>query len=108
MKKILLFFIVSLQLVVLSSCKINMIDRQYEVSWWVVAIPSVVSCAVVLLWAGKHISKKKYICPKCNAEFYPKWWKASLSLHINDDRYFTCPVCKKRSFCHISYNQKEK
>lgn len=85
-------------LVLLASCQVNWFDKHYEVSWWVIAIPAV----IVFVWAGKHIASKKYICSKCNGAFYPKWWKAAISLHVNDDRVFKCPHCGNKGFCRIS------
>ena len=86
----------------LSSCKVNMIDRQYEVPWWVIAIPVVIFVIIALVVAGKCIASKKYVCPECNGTFKPKWWNASLSLHSNDERVFKCPHCGKKNFCHVS------
>lgn len=82
----------------LTSCKVNWYDQQYDVPWWVIAVPVVILFFVV----GKHIASKKYVCPNCYKTFYPKWWKAAFSIHINDDRVFKCPHCGKKDFCSLS------
>ncbi len=91
-----------LLLVSLTSCQVNWFDKHYEVSWWVIAIPVAVFSLVVFVWEGKHIASKKHICSKCNEEFYPKWWKAAISFHVNDDRVFKCPHCGNKGFCRVS------
>ena len=101
MKKI-AFVILTIVLVFsLTSCKVNWFDQQYDVPWWAIAIPVFVFSAIVLFVAGKHIASKKYVCPKCNKSFYPKWWQAALSIHMNDDRVFKCPHCGRKGFCPI-------
>ena len=85
----------------LTSCKVNWFDVQYEVPWWSVAIPTAVIILTALVIAGKVISSKSYICPKCNKIFSPKWWSAALSLHIGSDRVFKCPHCGRKGFCKI-------
>jgi len=102
MKKIALIFVTVALSFSLTSCKVNWFDKHYDVQWWVIAIPVIIFFAIVCFAAGKIIASKKYVCPECNKEFYPKWWNAALSVHINDDRVFKCPHCKKKSFCHIS------
>ena len=97
-KRIVAMLLLGWSILSLSSCQVNWFDKHYEVSWWVIAIPAV----IVFVWAGKHIASKKYICSKCNGAFYPKWWKAAISLHVNDDRVFKCPHCGNKGFCRIS------
>ncbi len=100
MKKTLsLVFAALFCLLALTSCDVHFGSTHYDAPWWAVTIPTVVVIAAALLIAGKVISSHKYVCPKCSESFYPKWWAACLSLHINDDRLFKCPHCKKRSFC---------
>lgn len=86
-------------LLFLTSCDVHFGSVHYDVPWWVIALP--ISLIFLVIWriGGKGISSHKYVCPKCLESFYPEWWAAGVSLHINDDRYFKCPYCKKRSFC---------
>lgn len=86
----------------LTSCKVNWFDQQYDVPWWVIAVPVVMLSAIVFFVAGKHIASKEYVCPKCNKTFHPKWWKAAFSIHMNDDRVFKCPHCGRKEFCSLS------
>lgn len=86
----------------LTSCRVNWFDRHYDVPWWAIAVPVVIFSLVVWIGAGKYIASKKFICPKCNKTFYPKWWKAAVSLHVNDDRVFKCPNCGRKGFCPVS------
>lgn len=89
----------------LCSCQVNVLNATYDVSWWIITVLTVVLIFAVLYAVGKYISKKKYVCPNCNKTFYPKWWEAAFSLHVNDDRVLKCPHCKKKSFCHLSWEQ---
>ena len=103
MKKILaLFVLICILTVLLTSCQVNWFDQQYDVPWWVISIPITILSVLVWIVAGKHIASKKYVCPKCNKTFYPKWWKAALSIHMNDDRVFKCPHCGRKGFCPLS------
>jgi len=85
----------------LCSCQVNWFDQHYDVSWWVIAVPVVIFSAIMWFVAGKYIASKKYVCPKCNQTFFPRWWKAAISVHINSDRVFRCPHCGKKGFCHL-------
>lgn len=106
MRKLYTFILTFVLCFSISSCTVNWFDKTFSVPWWSIAIPTVVLVLVVWVVAGKYLSKKTYVCPKCNGEFQPVWWKAALSLHINDDRIFRCPHCGKRSLCHLSYKNK--
>lgn len=101
-KKLLSVFLLFIITITLSSCQVNWFDQHYDVPWWVITLPVVIFCAIVWIFAGKHIASKKYICPKCNKTFYPKWWKAAISIHMNSERVFKCPHCGRKGFCHIS------
>lgn len=104
MKKKILVLIVLICIMTLSmtSCRVNWFDKHYDVPWWLIAVPVTAFSVIVWIVAGKHIASKKYVCPKCNKTFYPKWWKAAVSIHINDDRVFKCPHCGRKGFCKIS------
>lgn len=101
-RSITIVLIIGVNLFFLTSCKVNWFDQQYDVPWWVIAVPVVVFSAIVWFAAGKHIASKKYFCPKCNKSFYPKWWHAAISIHMNDDRVFKCPHCGRKGFCPLS------
>lgn len=101
-KGLILFILICIITVSLVSCKVNWFDQQYDVPWWGIVVPVILFLLVALVSVGKYIASKKYICPKCNIGFYPKWWKAAISVHINDDRIFKCPFCGKKGFCHVS------
>ena len=98
------FFIVFLIFIItfnLTSCQVNWFDNHYNVPWWIIAVPAFIFSAIIWIVAGKHIASKKYVCPNCNKTFYPNWWKAAISIHINDDRVFKCPHCGRKGFCHV-------
>ena len=102
MKKIVFALITMVSAVTLTSCEFNWFGSQYDVAWWVIAAPTILFSAIIFFAAGKYIASQKYVCPKCNKTFYPKWWKAAVSIHINDDRVFKCPHCQRRGFCSPS------
>ena len=37
-----------------------------------------------------------------NTHYDVPWWKAAVSLHMNDDRGFKCPHCGRSDFYRIS------
>ena len=86
----------------LTACQVNVnwSDKQYSVPWWVIVIPSIGIVAVALILAGKHIASKEYVCSECGEKFYPKFWQAMFSVHLNDAHVFKCPHCGKKGFCH--------
>ncbi len=73
--------------------------------WWTVAIPSALILIIPIIIIARAYSKKKFVCPECNKAFHPKTRNALLLIHMNDDVYFKCPHCKKRTMCHPSYKQ---
>ena len=101
------FVLLSITTVSLTSCQVNWFDKKYDVSWWGIAVPVVILFAIVWIVVGRYIASKKYVCPKCHKTFYPKWWKAAISVHINDDRVFKCPHCGRKGFCHISREKED-
>lgn len=107
MKKFVIVLLIISFTILLTSCKVNWFDKQYDVPWWAIAIPVIVFSTIVWFAAGKYIASKKYVCPKCNKSFYPKWWLAAISIHMNDDRIFKCPHCGRKGFCHLSRESEE-
>ena len=106
-KRLLALFALSLVLMTtLTSCTVNWFDRQYDVPWWVIAIPVALWSLAWLIGGGLYIASKTYVCPACTRTFSPKWYIAMFSLHINDDRYFKCPHCGKKSFCPLARDRK--
>lgn len=73
MKKVVIVWLMLVLAVSLTSCKVNWFDQQYDVPWWVIAVPVIIFSAIIWIAAGKHIASKKYVCPKCNKTFYLKW-----------------------------------
>ena len=102
MKKIAIVLLIIIWAFALTSCEVNWFEQQYDVPWWMIALPVAVLFVIVWFATGKYIASKKYVCPKCNKTFYPKWWQAALSIHMNDDRVFKCPHCGRKGFCPIS------
>lgn len=90
----------------LTACEVHFGDVHYSnVPWWVIAIPTVLLLLFVWCAEGKAIAGRKHYCPKCGETFYPKWWKAAFTIHINGDGVFRCPHCGWKGFCHISHEQ---
>ena len=104
MKKIKLFragiLLVSLP-TLLTSCRVNWFDKQYDVPWWMIAIPVAVWSLAWLIGGSLYIASKKYRCPLCARTFSPKRYRAMLSVHVNGDRVFKCPHCGKRKLCQL-------
>ena len=104
LKRILFIAILLIMTFTLTSCRVNWFDKQYDVPWYVVAIPTLIICAIVFFIAGKSISNKLYVCPRCGSEFHPNFWLAMCSMHIGSDRLFRCPKCGHKGFCPVSRN----
>ena len=83
----------------LTSCETHIGSRQYEVAWYVIAIPTVLIIVSAMAVAGIVLSKNTYVCPECGHRFHPKWWQAAVYLHVNSDRVFKCPKCGRKGFC---------
>lgn len=95
MKKFLSIIILIVLVLSLSGCTVNWFDKQYDVPWFVIAVP----VAVIFIIAHFHIMSGTYICPVCGATFKPKWYQISAYLHFMGKRLIKCPNCKKRSYC---------
>ena len=104
LKRILYLTLLLILTLTLTSCKVNWFDKQYDVPWYVVAIPTLIICCVAFFIAGMSIAKKLYVCPRCGSEFHPNFWLAMCSMHIGSDRLFRCPKCGHKGFCHVSRN----
>ena len=104
MKRLVLILFLLLPLV-LTSCRVHFFDRQYDVPWWVIAVPEILFICLVTYIAGRLIASKKYACPNCGGTFYPTVWAAIFSFHMGDLRSFRCPHCGKRDLCGPSYDQ---
>lgn len=89
----------------LTSCQVNWFDKQFTVPWWVIVVPSVVIVALALIFSGKHIASKEYVCSECGKKFYPKLLQAMTSVHLNGARVFKCPHCGKKGFCSSVKNR---
>jgi predicted RNA-binding Zn-ribbon protein involved in translation (DUF1610 family) len=107
LKRILFIAILLLMTFALTSCRVNWFDEQYDVPWYVVAIPTAIFCAIMFTVAGLIIAKQSYVCPKCGEKFHPKFWLAVCSMHVFGFRYFKCPKCGRKGFCKVSRNNKE-
>ncbi len=83
----------------LTSCRVNWFDRQYDVPWYYVAIPVAIYCAIVWIIAHMYIMSGTYICPQCYTEIKLKWYQISAYVHLNGERLVKCPNCKRKSFC---------
>ena len=83
----------------LTSCQVNWHGQNYRVHWWVLVVPVIIFSLSVLIASGRYIASKQYVCPQCKQSFYPKWWKAAFSMHMNDERVFKCPHCGRKGFC---------
>ena len=107
MKKITFVLLIAALMSLFTSCKVNWFDQQYDLPWWMIAIPVVILLTVTWFFGGKYIASKEYICPKCGKNFHPKWWNAAFSVHINNDRVFKCPHCGRKGFCSPSKKSKD-
>lgn len=91
-----------------TSCDIHWFGTHWDVPWHVVLIvisPFLLFDALVFVLAGVKTSKTKYVCPKCDNTFYPKWYNGMWRSSNTSDMILRCPHCKSKQICHESYNQ---
>ena len=86
-------------------CEVHWGEETYNLPWQLVSLGAVLFTAICFIIGGVHISKKRFVCPKCYKRFKPKWWRCMFSLHVNDDRVLRCPHCKYVGMCSLSYEQ---
>ena len=98
-KKVVLFALLLSAPFALTSCRVHFFAKNYDVPWPVVAVPVAVFTIAAMLIAGKVISSKEYVCPRCGKSFRPGFFPACVSIHIGDARLFRCPHCGERDFC---------
>lgn len=93
-----------------SSCTVHLGEINIDVPWWVVTIFVVIpslTIACIAAWFGTRKNRKAiYVCQHCQHRFKPGW-HVLYSLHANDDYLLTCPHCKQRDWCSMSYNQED-
>ena len=99
MKKVLFLAMLLCSVLFLSSCEVHYFGSNYDVPWYIIAIPVALFSFVVLFTAHISIIKKYYKCPKCGTEFKPKWYTLSSWIHENDKRVMRCPKCGRKGFC---------
>ena len=90
---------------VLTSCRVHFFDRQYDVPWWLIAIPEAIFIVLITYIIGRSIASEKYACPLCGKTFYPKVWAVIFSFHMGNQRALRCPHCGKKDMCSPSYDQ---
>ena len=101
MKKVLSILIALYSTIILCSCKVNWFTTTIDVPWYNVLLFIIVPCIIVFLIVYKAILSKTYVCRHCGAQFSPKWYQLSVSVHFMGERLIKCPKCNKRSFCKI-------
>ena len=99
MKKVLFLAMLLCSVLFLSSCEVHYFGSNYDVPWYIIAIPVALFSFVVLFTAHISIIKKYYKCPKCGTEFKPKWYTLSSWIRENDKRVMRCPKCGRKGFC---------
>ena len=95
MKKFLSTIAVSVLALSLSGCTVNWFGSQYDVAWFVIAIP----VTVIFIIAHLCIMSGTYVCSKCGTSFKPKQYQISAYIHFMGKRLIKCPKCKKMNYC---------
>ena len=95
MKKILLFSLLIISALMLSSCRVNWFGDHFDVPWYYIAVP--IAILFVILYTS--MISKTYVCPKCKTEFKPKWYQFYVTIHCNGSRVAKCPNCGRKGFC---------
>ena len=110
MKKILPVFL--FVLLFFTSCELHWDGTRFDVPWQIALIvaliviaPTALICVGLFVFSGITTSKTKYVCPKCEHTFYPKWYKGMWRNSTTSDMVLRCPHCKSKQVCYESYNQ---
>lgn len=101
MKKLLSILLIISYAMVLASCKVNWFGAQYDVEWYVIALPvtAIFVCGYILLM------RTTFICPRCGTHFRPKWYQLQVTIHFNHKRYAKCPACNFKGFCETIFRR---
>ncbi|MDO4730872.1 MAG: hypothetical protein Q4B14_01915, partial [Clostridia bacterium] len=94
MRKLLIVITLIILMLSLPGCTVNWFDKHYDVEWFVIAIP----VTVIFLILHIYIMSATYICPKCGANFKPKWYQITAYLHFMGKRLVRCPICQKMNY----------
>ena len=97
MKKALLFFVILIMVLSLSSCTVNWFGGTRDVPWYCIAIP------VVLIFVSAYVilMSKTYICPNCKTEFKAKPYQLYVTIHMGGKRLAKCPNCGRTGYCKV-------
>ena len=76
----------------LTACEARM---QVDVAWYYV-VPIL---AVVVIVTQVCLLRCTFVCPRCGAEFSPRWYQLSVTVHMGSRRLLRCPHCGGRHFC---------
>ncbi len=72
-------------------------------------LPFILGMIVVIAGASwltiYYFNQTNYICPHCNYEFKPTFWKAFSSRHNSRARKLTCPNCGETNYCVEVYDE---
>ena len=90
-------------LLMLTSCKVNWGSVQYDVPWWVVAIP----VGLILVISHILIVRRTYVCPECKGKIRLKWYDISAWFHFGNGRFMKCPHCGRKGFCHGAKHEED-
>lgn len=71
--------------------------------WFILGMIIVILGAAGLTWY--YYTETAYICPNCNTEFKPKFWKSFWAKHNPRARKLTCPNCKQTDYCIEVYDR---
>ena len=54
---------------------------------------------VITVIIARRIASHSFKCKHCENEFYIKWPRAIITVHIDNDYKLRCPRCKRRDWC---------
>ena len=77
----------------------------FSVPFAVGIVSIIIITLIIFIAAYATITSKYYVCQKCGKRFKGRPWDV-FSSHMGDDRLLRCPVCRKKTVCVLSYDQK--
>ena len=68
---------------------------ELEIKWYYL-LPALI---FLVIFSRVCLLRTTFLCPRCGAEFSPRWYQLFLTVHMGSRRLLRCPHCGGRHFC---------
>ena len=63
------------------------------------AVLIIMAAAAIVVLLSKRIASHAFKCKHCSGEFYIKWPKVIVTMHVGKEYKMVCPDCKTKGWC---------